>query len=95
MQRIEAPHRREHLTARDDGATRRDDLLQDAIGGRGNLEDYFVRLEIDEILFTPDRVAGLLVPSDERSVGYGLGELRNLDLDAHVRPTLALPLARL
>ncbi len=80
----------EHLPARDDGAVGRDDLLQHTVGGRRHFEHDLVRLEVDEVLVTPHGFAGLLVPGDERGVRHGLGELRNLDLDAHWR----LPLCR-
>ena len=69
--------------ARDDGTVARDDLADDAVDGRGDLEHDLVGLEIDEILFAAHGIAGLLVPRDERCIRDGLGQLRNLDLDAH------------
>jgi len=76
------------LAARHHGAAGRHDLFEDAIDRSGDFEYDFVGLEVDEVFFATNGVAGLLVPSNERSVGYGLWKLRNLDLDAH-RPTLA------
>jgi hypothetical protein len=66
-------------------------LLEHAVGRSGNLEHDLVRLEVDEIFLAAHGLAGLLVPGDERRVGYGFGQLRNFDLDAHGR----LPLAAL
>src|SRR6185503_15729713 len=45
--------------------------------------------EIDEVLLAAHGVAGFLVPRDERCVRNGLGQLRNLDLDAHGVSTLS------
>src|SRR5690606_16903517 len=60
-----------------------DDLLQHAVGRCRHLEHDLVGLEVHEVLVATHGVSGLLVPGDERGVRHGLGQLRNLDLNAH------------
>ena len=62
-----------HLAARDDGAVGGHDLLQHAVGRGRHFEHDFVGLEVDEILFAPHAVTGLLVPGHQRRVRDGFG----------------------
>ena len=80
---------REQLAARHDGTVASDDLFEDTVGGSRDFEHDFVGLEVDEVLFAAHCVAGFLVPGDERGIRHGLGQLWNLDLDAHWIPTLS------
>jgi hypothetical protein len=73
----------DHLARRHRAAVRLDDFRHRAVGRRGKLEHDLVGLDVDEVLVALDRLARLLVPVDERRLGDGLGELRDLDFDAH------------
>src|SRR5690606_29442586 len=77
-----------HLPARDGRAVTYSDFLDYSISWRRNLENDFIRLEIDEIFVSAYGVTGLLVPIDQGCVSDGLGKLRNLDLDTHVAASM-------
>ena len=73
----------EHLPAGHDRSALNPDLLDDAVGRSGDLENHFVRLEIGQVLVTLDGVARLFVPGDERRVRDGLRQLGNPDFSRH------------
>jgi hypothetical protein len=58
-----------------------DDLGEDARGRRGNLEHDLVGFDLDEDLVHGDGLAGLLLPLQERGLGHGFRQLRNLHFD--------------
>ena len=59
------------------------DLDQHAVARRRQLEHDLVGLDVDQVLVALDRLAGLLVPADQRRLGDRLGQLRHFDFDAH------------
>src|SRR5690606_29501202 len=74
---------RDHLPAEHGRAVLDEDLAEHARRGRGDFQHDLVGLDVDEVLVALDAVAFLLVPADERRVGDGLRQLRNLDFSAH------------
>ena len=76
----------QHLAAGHRGAGDDAQFLEHAVDRRRNFEHHLVGFEVGEILVAGDRLAGLLVPGDERGVGDRLGQLRNLDFDGHEFP---------
>ena len=61
---------------------------QHAGGRRRQLEHDLVGLDVDQVLVALDRLAGLLVPVEQRRLGDRLRQLRDLDFDD------ALPFSR-
>ncbi len=59
-------------------------LPQHSRCGRRHLEYHFVGFEVDEILVARHRIAGLLVPADERRVADRFRQWRHLDLNTHL-----------
>ena len=71
------------VVRRDRGAVGLQHFDENAVGGRRQLEDDLVRLDVDQVLVALDRVAGLLVPAHERRFRDRLRKLRDLDFNSH------------